>query len=58
MSKKIVVTGIGSLTCLGDNVSDLWESLKNGVSGISYFLLRRLLNFLLYLLTLPLSKIF
>ena len=34
MSKKIVVTGIGSLTCLGDNVSDLWESLKNGVSGI------------------------
>ena len=25
---------MGSLTCLGDNVSDLWENLKNGVSGI------------------------
>ena len=34
MNKKIVVTGMGSLTCLGDNVSDLWENLKNGVSGI------------------------
>ena len=34
MSKKIVVTGIGSLTCLGDSVNEFWENLKNGVSGI------------------------
>ena len=34
MSKKIVVTGMGSLTCLGDSVDEFWENLKNGVSGI------------------------
>ena len=34
MSKKIVVTGMGSLTCLGDSVNEFWENLKNGVSGI------------------------
>ena len=34
MTKKIVVTGMGSLTCLGDSVDEFWENLKNGVSGI------------------------
>ena len=34
MSKKIVVTGMGSLTCLGDSGNEFWENLKNGVSGI------------------------
>ena len=34
MSKKIVVTGMGSLTCLGDSVNEFWENNKNGVSGI------------------------
>ena len=34
MTKKIVVTGMGSLTCLGDSVNEFWENLQNGVSGI------------------------
>ncbi len=34
MSKKIVVTGIGIQSCLGNTVKDYWTSLSNGVSGI------------------------
>ncbi|MBN9296119.1 MAG: beta-ketoacyl-ACP synthase II [Filimonas sp.] len=31
--KRVVVTGIGALTPIGNNVQDFWNSLKNGVSG-------------------------
>jgi len=31
--KRVVVTGIGALTPLGNNVSDYWNHLTNGVSG-------------------------
>ena len=31
--KRVVVTGLGALTPLGNNVKDSWENLKNGVSG-------------------------
>ncbi len=31
--KRVVVTGLGALTPLGDNVQDYWQSLINGVSG-------------------------
>ena len=31
--KRVVVTGIGALTPIGNNVPQLWESLVNGVSG-------------------------
>ncbi|MCX6183134.1 MAG: beta-ketoacyl synthase N-terminal-like domain-containing protein, partial [Bacteroidetes bacterium] len=31
--KRVVVTGLGALTPLGNNVSSYWEGLKNGVSG-------------------------
>ena len=34
MSKKVVVTGIGIQSCLGNTVKDYWTSLSNGVSGI------------------------
>ncbi len=30
---KVVVTGIGAVTALGNNVSDTWENIKKGVSG-------------------------
>jgi 3-oxoacyl-[acyl-carrier-protein] synthase II len=35
MSKydRIVVTGLGALTSIGNNVNDYWQSLINGVSG-------------------------
>jgi 3-oxoacyl-[acyl-carrier-protein] synthase II len=31
--RKVVVTGLGALTPLGNNVHDYWEGLKSGVSG-------------------------
>lgn len=31
--KRVVVTGLGAVTPLGNNVSDYWNSLINGVSG-------------------------
>jgi 3-oxoacyl-[acyl-carrier-protein] synthase II len=31
--KRVVVTGIGAVTPLGNNLHDYWEGLKNGVSG-------------------------
>ena len=31
--KRVVVTGIGALTPLGNNLQDTWKSLINGVSG-------------------------
>src|SRR5688572_3430021 len=31
--KRVVVTGIGALTPIGNNVPALWQSMKNGVSG-------------------------
>jgi 3-oxoacyl-[acyl-carrier-protein] synthase II len=38
--KRVVVTGIGALTPIGNNLTDYWNSLINGVSGaarITYF---------------------
>ncbi|MDZ4181442.1 MAG: beta-ketoacyl synthase N-terminal-like domain-containing protein, partial [Candidatus Cloacimonadaceae bacterium] len=35
MSKKrVVITGLGALTPVGDNVEQVWQSLINGVSGV------------------------
>ena len=31
--RRVVVTGIGALTPLGNNLNEYWEGLKNGVSG-------------------------
>lgn len=31
--KRVVVTGLGSLTPIGNNVPDLWDALLKGVSG-------------------------
>lgn len=31
--KRVVVTGIGALTPIGNNLQDFWSNLKNGVSG-------------------------
>ncbi|MDR2520744.1 MAG: beta-ketoacyl-ACP synthase II [Bacteroidales bacterium OttesenSCG-928-I14] len=33
--KRVVVTGLGAITPLGNNVNDTWNSLVNGVSGSS-----------------------
>jgi 3-oxoacyl-[acyl-carrier-protein] synthase II len=31
--RRVVVTGLGALTPIGNNVKEYWEGLKNGVSG-------------------------
>ena len=32
-TRRVVVTGIGALTPIGNNLQDYWKALKNGVSG-------------------------
>lgn len=35
MSKRrVVITGLGAVSAVGNNVHDCWENVKNGVSGI------------------------
>lgn len=34
--KRVVVTGLGAVTPVGNNVETFWESLKGGVCGIDY----------------------
>lgn len=36
MNKRVVVTGLGIVSCLGNNVRDFWNNLVNGVCGIDY----------------------
>jgi len=31
--RRVVITGIGALTPIGNNLNEYWENLKNGVSG-------------------------
>ena len=38
--RRVVITGLGALTPIGNNVSSFWDSLINGKSGaapITYF---------------------
>ena len=34
-NRRVVVTGIGAVTPVGNNAKDTWESLKNGKNGIA-----------------------
>lgn len=34
--KRVVVTGVGALTPIGNSVPEYWEGLKNGVSGADF----------------------
>lgn len=36
MDRKVVVTGLGVLSCIGNDVPTFWKSLINGVCGIDY----------------------
>lgn len=40
MSNRVVVTGLGALTPVGNNIKDFWDGIvdgKNGIAPISYF---------------------
>ena len=34
--KKVVVTGIGALTPIGNSANEFWEALSKGVSGAAF----------------------
>lgn len=36
MERRVVITGIGALTPVGNNTVEFWDSLKNGKSGIDF----------------------
>ncbi len=36
MRRRVVVTGIGAISPIGNNVTDMWENAKNGVNGIDF----------------------
>lgn len=35
MEKRVVITGMGAVTPLGNNAADFWEGIKNGRNGIA-----------------------
>ncbi len=34
MSRRVVITGMGAVTCLGNSVDITWENIKKSKSGI------------------------
>ena len=34
MNKRVVVTGLGTINPVGNNVDDFWEGIKSGRNGI------------------------
>lgn len=36
MSRRVVVTGLGAITPVGNDIETTWENIKNGVCGIDY----------------------
>ncbi|MDE6182351.1 MAG: beta-ketoacyl-[acyl-carrier-protein] synthase II, partial [Eubacteriales bacterium] len=35
MERRVVVTGMGLVTPVGNNVNEFWENIKNGKHGIA-----------------------
>ena len=50
MSRRVVVTGLGALTPVGNNISSFWRNLLDGVSGAGPLLVLILHNLKLSLL--------
>ncbi len=36
MEKRVVITGLGAVTPVGNDVATMWESIRNGKSGIDF----------------------
>ena len=36
MDRRVAVTGLGVLSCIGNDVKTFWDNLVNGVCGIDY----------------------
>jgi 3-oxoacyl-[acyl-carrier-protein] synthase II len=39
MKRRVVVTGLGAVTPVGNTVTEMWENIKNGKNGIDYITL-------------------
>lgn len=39
MSRRVVITGIGAVSAVGNNTEDTWNSLINGISGVGHITL-------------------
>ena len=36
MERRVVITGIGALTPIGNNTAEFWDGLKNGKNGSAH----------------------
>ena len=36
MERRVVITGLGTISPVGNTIADFWESLKNGKSGLNF----------------------
>ncbi|MDO5387695.1 MAG: beta-ketoacyl-ACP synthase II [Clostridia bacterium] len=36
MERRVVITGMGALTPIGNNINEFWDGLKNGKNGIDF----------------------
>jgi 3-oxoacyl-[acyl-carrier-protein] synthase II len=36
MKRRVVITGMGAVTPLGNDVNAMWEGIKNGKNGIDF----------------------
>ena len=36
MKRRVVVTGLGAISPIGNDVTTMWENAKNGVNGIDF----------------------
>ena len=36
MKKRVVITGMGAITPVGNSVSIFWKNLVNGISGLNF----------------------
>ena len=34
MERRVVITGMGAITPIGNNIEEIWDSLRNGKGGI------------------------
>jgi 3-oxoacyl-[acyl-carrier-protein] synthase II len=46
--KRVVVTGLGALTPIGNNIQEYWNALINGVSGLITILILLNLELILH----------
>ena len=36
MERRVVITGMGAITPIGNNIAEFWDGLKNGKNGINF----------------------